>query len=72
MKNFNYLSTEGILLDEIDTVSYIVWKIMYLKSNSYSEEFIRSFILSDESIVGDIKELEQFVNLVLKEGYKYF
>lgn len=31
-----------------------------------------SVILSDESIVGDIKKLEQFVNLVLKEEYKYF
>lgn len=72
MRNFNYLSTEGVLLDEIDTISYIVWEIMSLKSNGYTEEFIRNFILSDESIVGDIKELEQFVNLVLKEGYKYF
>lgn len=72
MKKINYLSTEGILLDEIDAINYIVWKIMSLKSDGCSEEFICNFILSDESIVGDIKELEQFVNRVLKEGNKYF
>ncbi len=32
MRNFNYLSTEGILLDEIDTIGYIIWKIKFLKS----------------------------------------
>ncbi len=71
MKNFNYLSTEGILLDEVDTINYIVWKIICLQSNGYSEEFIREFILSDERVVGDIKELERFLNQVLKEGNKY-
>ena len=45
---------------------------MSLKSIIYSEEFIRNFILSDESIAGDLKELERFVNLVLKEENKYF
>lgn len=72
MENFNYITTEGILLDEIDTINYIVWKIKDLESKDYSEEFIRSFILSDESIVGGIEELERLVNLVLKEGNKYF
>lgn len=72
MENFNYITTEGILLDEIDTINYIVWKIKDLESKDYSEEFIRSFILSDESIVGGIEELESLVNLVLKEGNKYF
>lgn len=72
MENFNYITTEGILLDEVDTINYIVWKIKNLESNDYSEEFIRSFILSDESIVGDIKELERFVNLVLKKGNEHY
>lgn len=62
MENFNYITTEGILLDEIDTINYIVWKIKDLESKDYSEEFIRSFILSDESIVGGIEELERLVN----------
>lgn len=72
MKNFNYLSTEGVLLDEVNTINYIVWKIKDLELNGYSKEFVRNFILSDESIVGDIKELERFVNLVLKKGNKCF
>lgn len=67
MKKFNYSTTEGILLDKVDTINYIVWKINDLKLRGYSDEFICDFILFDESIVGDSEELVYFVKQVLNK-----
>lgn len=40
MEDFNYISDEGIQLDEVDTMNYIRLKVDDLKKEGQSNEYI--------------------------------
>lgn len=67
MENFNYIITEGILLDEIDTMSYIRWEVVDLKQEVYSDNGIEGFILSDDSLEWDMDRSIRFLEKTLEE-----
>lgn len=67
MEDFNYISDEGIQLDEVDTMNYIRLKIDDLKKEGQSNEYIEEFILSDDSLVGDSERMIKFLEKILQE-----
>lgn len=67
MEDFTYISTEGIEFDEVDTMNYIRWKVADLKQEGYSDKDIEEFILSDDSLEGDINRLIRFLEKTLEE-----
>lgn len=67
MENFNYIITEGILLDEVDTMSYIRWEVVDLKQEVYSDNGIEGFILSDDSLEWDMDRSIRFLEKTLEE-----
>lgn len=67
MEDFIYISTEGIEFDEVDTMNYIRWKVADLKQEGYSDEDIEEFILSDDSLEGDMNRLIRFLEKTLEE-----
>lgn len=67
MGNITYISTEGIEFDEVDTMNCIRWKVADLKQEGYSNEDIEEFILSDDSLEGDVNRLIRFLEKTLEE-----
>ncbi|HBO26124.1 hypothetical protein [Culturomica sp.] len=67
MEDFNYISDEGIQLDEVDTMNYIRLKVDDLKKEGQSNEYIEEFILSDDSLVGDSERMIKFFEKILQE-----
>ncbi len=67
MEDFNYISDEGIQLDEVDTMNYIRLKVDDLKKEGQSNEYIEEFILSDDSLVGDSERMIKFLEKILQE-----
>lgn len=67
MEDFTYISIEGIEFDEVDTMNYIRWKVADLKQEGYSDEDIEEFILSDDSLEGDMDRLIRFLEKTLEE-----
>lgn len=67
MEDFTYISTEGIEFDEVDTMNYIRWKVADIKQEGYSNEDVEEFILSDDSLEGDMNRLIRFLEKTLEE-----
>lgn len=65
MNGFMYVSTEGVLLDDTDTIDYVKWKIRELKMEGYSDENIENFILSDDCLLGNSEQLLKFIVEIL-------
>lgn len=67
MEDFNYISDEGIQLDEVDTMNYIRLKIDDLKKEGQSNEYIEEFILADDSLLGNSERMIKFLEKILQE-----
>ncbi len=67
MEDFTYISAEGIEFDEVDVMNYIRWKIADLKQEEYSDRGIEEFVLSDDSLGGDMSKLIKFLEKTLEE-----
>ena len=67
MEDFTYISTEGVEFDEVDVMNYIRWKVADLKREKYSDGDIKEFILSDDSLEGNMSKLIKFLEKMLEE-----